>query len=72
MQLHKGQGMGSAPGQEPQGPHGRGAPKVDGLVFCNVWASYTHIFAPAAPGWAENFVAAARNFAARDGSPNHE
>ena len=72
MQLHKGQGMGSAPGQEPQGPHGRGAPKVDGLVFCNVWASYTHIFAPAAPGWAENFVAAARSFAAQDGSATHE
>lgn len=72
MQLHKGQGMGLAPGQEPQGPHGRGAPKVDGLVFRNVWASYTHIFAPAAPGWAENFVAAARSFADRDGSANHE
>lgn len=72
MQLHKGQGMGPAPGQDPQNPHGRGAQKVDGLVFRNVWASYTHIFAPAAPGWAENFVAAARNFAARDGSANHE
>lgn len=72
MQLHKGQGMGPAPGQEPQSPHGRGAPKVDGLVFRNVWASYTHIFAPAAPGWAENFVAAARSFAARDGSASHE
>lgn len=64
--------MGPAPGQEPQSPRGRGAPKVDGLVFRNVWASYTHIFAPAAPGWAENFVAAARSFAARDGSATHE
>lgn len=72
MQLHKGQGMGLAPGQAPQSPCGRGAPKVDGLVFRNVWASYTHIFAPAAPGWAENFVAAARNFAAREGSGDHE
>ena len=72
MQLHKGQGMGSAPGQEPQSPHGRGAPKVDGLVFRNVWASYTHIFAPAAPGWAENFVAAAKKFAAHNRSDGHE
>ncbi|MGE4311383.1 MAG: cobyrinate a,c-diamide synthase [Desulfovibrio sp.] len=72
MQLHKGQGMGPAPGQEPQSPRGRGAQKIDGLVFRNVWASYTHIFAPAAPGWAENFVAAARSFAMRDGNANHE
>ncbi|WP_291302792.1 cobyrinate a,c-diamide synthase [Desulfovibrio sp. MES5] len=72
MQLHKGQGMGPAPGQGSQSSRGRGAPKVDGLVFRNVWASYTHIFAPAAPGWAENFVAAARNFAVRQGSSDHE
>lgn len=49
-----------------------GAPRVDGLVFRNVWASYTHIFAPAAPGWAENFVAAAKKFAAHNRSDGHE
>lgn len=35
---------------------GRG---MDGLVYKNVWGSYTHIFAPAVPAWAPNFVAAA-------------
>lgn len=73
MQLDKGQGMGPPP-DSPQRPDtGKGGPaptslKVDGLVFRNVWASYTHIFAPAAPGWAENFVRAARSFAVRNRS----
>lgn len=35
---------------------------LDGLVYKNVWASYTHIFAPAVPHWARNFVALACAF----------
>ena len=77
MQLGKGQGMGPPPGAPTRqgADKGRGEPaplRVDGLVFRNVWASYTHIFAPAAPGWAENFVSAARSFAAWNQSKNHE
>lgn len=34
----------------------------DGLLKNNVWASYTHIFAPAVPLWARNFVKAASSF----------
>lgn len=33
---------------------------MDGLAFNNVWASYTHIFAPAVPQWAKNFAGAVR------------
>lgn len=49
MSLKRGTGMGNG---------------NDGLVCNNVWASYTHIFAPAVPVWAPRFVAAARRFAA--------
>ena len=38
----------------------------DGLIHKATFASYMHIFAPAAPHWAERFVAAAANLAARD------
>lgn len=48
MKLDRGTGMGNG---------------NDGLVYRNVWASYTHIFAPAIPLWAPRFVAAARRFA---------
>lgn len=73
MQLCKGQGMGLPPVSEKQNTASASeAQKVDGLVFRNVWASYTHIFAPAAPGWAESFVAAARDFAAHGKGGNHE
>ena len=44
--------------EEKTGAHG-----VDGLTRARVWASYTHIFAPAVPCWAPNFIAAARAFA---------
>ncbi|MDR0239943.1 MAG: cobyrinic acid a,c-diamide synthase, partial [Deltaproteobacteria bacterium] len=37
----------------------------DGLIYKSVFASYMQIFAPAVPHWAEHFVAAAANFAAR-------
>jgi len=37
----------------------------DGLLYQSTFASYTHIFAPAAPHWAERFVAAAARFASR-------
>lgn len=51
LRLDKGRGMGRA---------------LDGLLRHNVWASYTHIFAPAVPCWACNFVAAARQFSERN------
>lgn len=33
-----------------------GACHTDGLTMNNVWASYTHIFAPSNPDWAKTFV----------------
>ena len=54
LRLDKGVGMGRAQGQT-----------LDGLTRGQVWASYTHIFAPAVPCWAHNFAAAARAFAER-------
>lgn len=67
LRLRKGQGMGSEAGQGGQ-KMGEAAklarsPALDGLLRQNVWASYTHIFAPAVPCWAPNFVAAAARFA---------
>ncbi len=35
---------------------------LDGLLFKQCFAAYTHLFAPAVPHWAENFVNAARNY----------
>lgn len=43
-----------------------GEEKSDGLIKNNVWAAFAHIFAPALPIWATNFVRAARVFAARE------
>ena len=43
------------------GANGAGS-RVDGLVRGRVFASYTHIYAPAAPHWAANLVQAARDF----------
>ena len=72
MSLRKGQGMGPymgpLPGQDQAGQGqspdaGKKGQNIDGLLRRNVWASYTHIFAPAIPCWATNFVAAARLFA---------
>ena len=67
LRLRKGQGMGREAGQDGQ-KMGEAAklarsPALDGLLRQNVWASYTHIFAPAVPCWAPNFVAAAARFA---------
>ena len=64
MHLRKGQGMGQ--GQDSEGicpDAGKKRQNIDALLRRNVWASYTHIFAPAVPCWATNFVAAARRFA---------
>lgn len=36
--------------------------RVDGLVHGRVFASYTHIYAPAVPHWAANLVRAARDY----------
>lgn len=38
------------------------AQPYDGLVVHKTFASYTHLYAPAVPHWAENFVAAATDF----------
>lgn len=46
LRLRKGRGM------QPS-PDGGG---FDGLLLRNTFASYTHVFAPALPHWAENFV----------------
>lgn len=61
LRLRKGQGMGR---EEASASAALAfAPALDGLLQQNVWASYTHIFAPAVPCWAINFTAAARRFA---------
>lgn len=39
----------------------------DALLKNNVWASYTHIFAPANPDWAKNFVSLAVAHGAKTG-----
>ena len=51
LELSRGKGMGHIGGMA-----------CDGLTRGRVWAAYTHIFAPAVPCWADNFVAAARRF----------
>ncbi|WP_022656624.1 cobyrinate a,c-diamide synthase [uncultured Desulfovibrio sp.] len=51
MDLTRGKGMGRIDGAAR-----------DGLMRDRVWAAYTHIFAPAVPCWAPNFVAVARKF----------
>jgi cobyrinic acid a,c-diamide synthase len=40
---------------------------VDGFIHKSVFAAYTHIFAPAAPHWAERFVAAVQRVKAFPG-----
>ncbi|SDF53366.1 cobyrinate a,c-diamide synthase [Desulfovibrio legallii] len=62
LRLNKGVGMGRAQA---------GGPGLDGLTRDRVWASYTHIFAPAVPCWAANFADAARAFA-RGGAQGEE
>ncbi|WP_165064705.1 cobyrinate a,c-diamide synthase [Desulfovibrio sp. ZJ200] len=62
LDLERGKGMGQMAGR-----------CRDALIHKRVWAGYTHIFAPATPCWAHNFVLAARRFreeqaAARGGS----
>ncbi len=54
LHLHKGTGMGK---------HKQKA--FDGLCYKNTFAAYTHIFAPACPWWAENFVQLAKDFLER-------
>ena len=64
MQLRKGQGMGQGLDVSSANPDAcKKGHNIDGLLRQNVWASYTHIFAPAIPCWATNFVEAARRFA---------
>ncbi len=56
LQLDKGVGMGRF---ECDGV----AHYCDGLTWKNTFAAYTHIYAPACPWWAQNFVALAQKFA---------
>jgi cobyrinic acid a,c-diamide synthase len=37
----------------------------DGLVYRNIFASYMHVHASGAPGWAESLASQARNFATK-------
>ncbi len=53
--LHKGTGMGKKDVQA--------SCAHDGLLVRHTFASYTHLFAPACPWWAENFVQAAASYA---------
>lgn len=55
-----GAGMGTGMGMNKSTRTTGNPPHVDGLCLRNTFAAYTHIFAPAVPWWAENFVAAAR------------
>ncbi len=52
LQLHKGTGMGKEATSHA----------LDGLYIRQTFASYTHLFAPSCPWWAENFVALAAKF----------
>lgn len=62
LRLSTGTGMGNGMGKGGAAPSRH---HVDGLCQRNTFASYTHIFAPAVPWWAENFVAVARQYAAQ-------
>jgi cobyrinic acid a,c-diamide synthase len=52
LRLHRGRGMCSCPEQGG----------FDGLLFRNTFAAYTHVFAPALPYWARNFVSLCANW----------
>jgi cobyrinic acid a,c-diamide synthase len=51
LRLEQGTGMGTVDGKA-----------CDGLAANNVFAAYTHIFAPAVPSWAHNFMHLALNW----------
>lgn len=51
LEISRGSGIASGDGRN-----------YDGMLKKNAWGAYTHIFAPAVPCWAPNFIAAARNF----------
>ena len=55
LALSRGRGMGEMDGCA-----------YDGFVLRNVWASYTHIFAPAVPVWAASFTRLASRFTQDD------
>ena len=58
LELERGSGLGRPCGSAAAG---------DGVALRGTWAAYTHIFAPAAPCWAPNFVAAAAAWRAARG-----
>jgi cobyrinic acid a,c-diamide synthase len=45
--------------------------RVDGIIYKNVFASYTHIHASGVPTWAQSFVSLASR-KARGGNPASE
>ncbi len=64
LRLSPGVGM-SGPGHRAKGLAAEGAESLasrDGLLVRKTFAAYTHLFAPAVPHWAENFVAACRGW----------
>lgn len=60
LELERGQGI--LPGKNT----------IDALIYKNVWASYTHIFAPAQTGWAHTFAALARKWRNQRYAQAHE
>lgn len=49
-----------------------GQNNIDALIYKNVWASYTHIFAPSQPDWASAFAGAARKWRKLQSARNRE
>ncbi len=64
--LAKGTGMGHGTLNEGQSEALSGA--QDGLLVRQTFASYTHIFAPSCPWWAENFVSRAAAYRSCEGN----
>ncbi len=68
LHLKKGTGMGhvstqdAEPCTQDRTQHKPVSPNGDGLFVRNTFVSYTHIFAPACPWWAENFVSLAKTW----------
>ncbi len=67
--LTRGNGMGDGPDGGLRGQDGGRHGCRDGLVLQNVLASYTHLHAAGAPGWAAGLVERARQYSSSRGAP---
>ncbi len=75
--VHVGEGMrtayrltrGNGMGDDLEGSKGSRDGGRDGLVLATVLASYTHLHAAGAPGWAAGLVERARQYSSRRGAP---